>query len=93
MAKSSCGWSAIWLYCKIWVKKTPSQSPSMDMAMEREKDFQPYICEGLGEQMDKQKTQNGKTLGEGWHMRRNTKTQDKQNQWAKFCFQFCFQVD
>jgi hypothetical protein len=35
----------------------------MAMAMERKKDFQPYICEGLGEQMDMHKTQNGKTLG------------------------------
>jgi hypothetical protein len=35
----------------------------MDMAMEREKDFRPYICEGLGEQMDKHRTQNGQTLG------------------------------
>jgi hypothetical protein len=44
-------------------EKTPSESPSMDMAMEREKNFQPYICEGLGEQMDKHRTQNGQTLG------------------------------
>jgi hypothetical protein len=31
-------------------------------------------------------------LGQGRHMRRNTRTQDKSNQWAKFCFQF-YQVD
>jgi len=53
---------------------------SMDMAMEREKDFRPYVCEGLGEQMDKHRTQNGQTLGQGRHMRRNTRTQDKSNQ-------------
>jgi hypothetical protein len=35
----------------------------MDMGMEREKHFGPYICEGLGEQMDKHITQNGQTLG------------------------------
>ncbi len=39
VAKSSCGWSPIWLHCNIWGKKTVSESPSMDMAMEGKRTF------------------------------------------------------